>query len=87
MSPEPGPEPAQRFGGQAISSRIRIEDSPFTVQVHEAYRGEFSFIRLGEENIFQISCTSDDARGTARVEISDEDLEELYEQIGEVLDE
>ncbi|WP_418284788.1 hypothetical protein [Halorubrum sp. DTA46] len=79
------PQPAQRFGGQAISSRVRIEDAPFTVQVYEPYRGELQFIRLGTENIFQIRASGDDARGTARVEISNDELEELHEAIGEVL--
>lgn len=80
------PQPAQRFGAQAISSRVRIEDAPFTVQVHEAYRGSLKLICHGGENRFAIITTGDDARGTASVEISEEDLEELHEAIGEVLE-
>ena len=80
-----GSQPATRTESQAIRSRVRIEDAPFTVQVHEAYRGAFKFISHGDENRFAIIATGDDARGTASVEISDEDLAELHEEIGEVL--
>lgn len=80
-------EPVIRFETTALKSRLEITKSPFHAEIHRAYHGGFKFFRLGETNTFSLRVSDEDgARGTVRVAVKDEDLEDLHREIGKVLD-